>query len=105
MLGQEVPLRAEVLRVLFAELTRIMNHFWAIGFLLNDLGAFFTPSLYAITERELILDLIGSDRRLAADAELCALWWGFAFDLPPYVGGPAIKPGDRARQLRDDGLT
>ena len=39
------------------ELTRICNHLWAIGFLLNDLGAFFTPALYAIKERELILDV------------------------------------------------
>ncbi|MEL6270548.1 MAG: NADH-quinone oxidoreductase subunit NuoD, partial [Chloroflexota bacterium] len=48
--------RAEVIRVLMCELTRITNHLWAIGFLLNDLGAFFTPSLYAISEREKILD-------------------------------------------------
>lgn len=48
--------RAEVIRVLMVELTRIVNHYWAIGFLLNDLGAFFTPALYAIAEREKILD-------------------------------------------------
>ncbi len=55
--GIEVPERAQYLRVIMAELTRIVNHMWAIGFLLNDLGAFFTPALYAIEERELILDL------------------------------------------------
>jgi NADH:ubiquinone oxidoreductase subunit D/NADH:ubiquinone oxidoreductase subunit C len=49
--------RSEYIRVIMAELTRISNHLWAIGFLLNDLGAFFTPSLYAIKERELILDI------------------------------------------------
>jgi len=53
----EVPERAEYLRVIMAELTRIVNHTWAIGFLLNDLGAFFTPALYAMEERELILDV------------------------------------------------
>jgi NADH-quinone oxidoreductase subunit C/D len=52
----KVPERAEYIRVLMVELTRICNHLWAIGFLLNDLGAFFTPALYAIRERELILD-------------------------------------------------
>jgi NADH:ubiquinone oxidoreductase subunit D/NADH:ubiquinone oxidoreductase subunit C len=59
MLGDKVqiPERAEYLRVIMAELTRIVNHTWAIGFLLNDLGAFFTPALYAMEERELILDL------------------------------------------------
>ncbi len=51
------PERVEYIRVMMAELTRISNHLWAIGFLLNDLGAFFTPALYAIEERELILDL------------------------------------------------
>jgi len=54
------PERAEYIRVIMAELTRISNHLWAIGFLLNDLGAFFTPSLYAIEERELILDIFES---------------------------------------------
>jgi NADH-quinone oxidoreductase subunit D/NADH-quinone oxidoreductase subunit C/D len=53
----KVPERAEYLRVIMAELTRIVNHVWAIGFLLNDLGAFFTPALYAMVERELILDI------------------------------------------------
>jgi NADH-quinone oxidoreductase subunit D/NADH-quinone oxidoreductase subunit C/D len=40
-----------------AELTRICSHLIATGFLLNDLGAFFTPALYALEERELILDI------------------------------------------------
>ncbi|WP_407936371.1 NADH-quinone oxidoreductase subunit D [Longilinea arvoryzae] len=57
LMGIQVTERAEYIRVLMAELTRIMNHFFATGFLLNDLGAYFTPSLYAIEERELILDI------------------------------------------------
>jgi len=56
-MGIKPPERAEYLRVIMAELTRIESHFWAIGFLLNDLGAFYTPALYFITERDLILDL------------------------------------------------
>ncbi len=40
------PERAEYIRVIMAELTRIASHMWSIGFLLNDLGAFFTPALY-----------------------------------------------------------
>ncbi len=51
------PERAEYLRVILAEMTRIVSHLWSIGFLLNDLGAFFTPALYAIEERELVLDI------------------------------------------------
>jgi NADH:ubiquinone oxidoreductase subunit D len=55
--GIEVPERAEYIRVIMAELTRIVNHLVATGFLLNDLGAFFTPVLYCLRERERILDL------------------------------------------------
>jgi NADH-quinone oxidoreductase subunit D/NADH-quinone oxidoreductase subunit C/D len=49
LLGIQPTERAEYIRVMMAELTRIVNHIWAIGFLLNDLGAFYTPALYAIT--------------------------------------------------------
>ena len=55
--GLEVPERAQYLRVIMAELTRLVNHTLLVGFLLNDLGAFFTPVLYAFREREKILDL------------------------------------------------
>ncbi len=55
--GRQVPERAEYIRVIMAELTRVMSHLFSAGFLLNDLGAYFTPSLYVIEERELILDI------------------------------------------------
>lgn len=57
MMGQEVPERAEYLRVIMGELTRIINHLLAIGFQFNELGAMFTPMIYAFTEREHVLDL------------------------------------------------
>ena len=53
----DVPERAQYIRVIMAELTRLVNHVSVIGFLLNDLGAFFTPVLYAFREREKILDI------------------------------------------------
>lgn len=53
----DVPERAEYIRVIMAELTRLVNHVSVTGFLLNDLGAFFTPVLYAFREREKILDI------------------------------------------------
>lgn len=49
--------RAEYIRVIMVELSRIQNHFVFIGMLLNDLGAMYTPALYALEERELILDI------------------------------------------------
>jgi NADH-quinone oxidoreductase B subunit/NADH/F420H2 dehydrogenase subunit C len=57
LMGVEVPERAEYIRVIMVELTRIINHLFDIGAMLSDMGAFFTPILYAIEERELILDL------------------------------------------------
>jgi NADH-quinone oxidoreductase subunit D/NADH-quinone oxidoreductase subunit C/D len=57
LLNIEVPERAQYIRVIMAELTRVINHTWSIGFILNDLGALQTPALYAIEEREMILDL------------------------------------------------
>lgn len=57
LMGIKPPERTEYIRVMMAELTRIVNHLMAIGALLNDLGAFFTPMLYALAERELILDI------------------------------------------------
>jgi NADH-quinone oxidoreductase subunit D len=58
--GQEVPERAEYLRVILAELTRIQNHASSIGFLLQEMGASGTPLMYAFREREKILDLFES---------------------------------------------
>lgn len=49
--------RAEYIRVIMSELTRIQNHLMLIGNLLNDLGAMYTPALYAFEERELVLDI------------------------------------------------
>lgn len=76
------PERAEYIRVIMAELTRIASHMWSVGFLLNDLGAFFTPALYAIEERELILDLF----EWASGSRMMCNYFrfgGVAFDLPP----------------------
>ncbi len=54
--GIKVPERAEYIRVIMAELSRLQNHASAIGFLLQDCGAWGTPLLYAFKEREKILD-------------------------------------------------
>jgi NADH/F420H2 dehydrogenase subunit C len=57
LMGIQVTERAEYIRVIMAELTRIQNHLIWIGMMLNDLGTYFTPALYAFEERELILDI------------------------------------------------
>jgi len=60
LLGLQVPERAEYLRVIVGELTRLFNHACLAGFLLQDMGASGTPLMYAFREREYILDLFES---------------------------------------------
>jgi NADH-quinone oxidoreductase subunit C/D len=57
LMGIQVAERADYIRVIMAELTRIQNHLIWAGMMLNDLGAMYTPALYAFEERELILDI------------------------------------------------
>jgi NADH:ubiquinone oxidoreductase subunit D len=84
LMGVKPPERAEYIRVMMAELTRIVNHLAAIGFLLNDLGAFFTPLLYAFEERELILDIFEA---VSGSRMMCNYYRfaGVARDLPDGV--------------------
>jgi NADH-quinone oxidoreductase subunit D len=58
--GIQVPERAEYVRVITGELTRLQNHACLIGFLTQDMGASGTPLMYAFREREKILDLFES---------------------------------------------
>ncbi|MEJ2750537.1 MAG: NADH-quinone oxidoreductase subunit NuoD, partial [Anaerolineae bacterium] len=89
LMGAEVPERAEWIRILMVELTRIANHLWALGFLLNDLGALQTPMLYYYIERELILDFFEA---AAGSRMMCNYmrFGGVAYDLPDEVRGQPI---------------
>ena len=75
------PERADYIRIMMAEMTRISNHLFLIGTLLNDLGAYFTPMLYALEERELILDIFEA---VAGSRMMCNYFrfGGVARDLP-----------------------
>src|SRR5712671_2597497 len=55
LLGIEIPERAKYLRVMFDEITRILNHLLWLGAHALDVGAM-TPFLYAFREREDLLD-------------------------------------------------
>ncbi len=81
LMGVKPPERAEYLRVMMAEMTRISNHLFLIGSLLNDLGAYFTPMLYALEERELILDIFEA---VAGSRMMCNYFrfGGVVRDLP-----------------------
>ncbi|MCL2655814.1 MAG: NADH-quinone oxidoreductase subunit D [Betaproteobacteria bacterium] len=55
LLGIEVPLRAQYIRVMFDEITRILNHLLNIGTHALDIGAM-TMVLYTFREREDLMD-------------------------------------------------
>ncbi|MDO9130992.1 MAG: NADH-quinone oxidoreductase subunit D, partial [Anaerolineales bacterium] len=76
-----VPERADYIRIMMAELTRISNHCMALGALFNDLGTFFTPLIYLLEERELILDIFEA---VSGSRMMCNYFrfGGVARDLP-----------------------
>jgi NADH-quinone oxidoreductase subunit D len=80
LLDLEVPSRAQYLRGLFAELTRISNHLLAIGSHIFDLGAM-TPNLWLFELRE---DTMNFYER-ASGARMHANWFrpgGVHQDIP-----------------------
>ena len=79
--GIQVPERAEYIRVITAELTRLQNHASTIGFLTQEMGASGTPLMYAFREREIILDLFES---LTGSRMMCNYmrFGGCRVDLP-----------------------
>jgi NADH dehydrogenase (ubiquinone) Fe-S protein 2 len=75
-----IPLRAKYIRVLFAELTRILNHLLAIGCHAMDVGAM-TPFMWAFEEREKLLEFY----ERVSGARMHAAYirpGGVAMDLP-----------------------
>jgi NADH dehydrogenase (ubiquinone) Fe-S protein 2 len=50
-----IPKRAKVIRVIFSEITRILNHLLAVGCHAMDVGAM-TPFLWAFEEREKLME-------------------------------------------------
>ncbi|MCL5096567.1 MAG: NADH-quinone oxidoreductase subunit D [Candidatus Omnitrophica bacterium] len=82
LVGLAPPDRAEYIRIITAELTRLQNHACLVGFLLQDMGAMGTPLMYAFREREKILDLFES---LSGSRMMCNYmrFGGCRVDLPP----------------------
>jgi NADH-quinone oxidoreductase subunit D len=72
LMGVEVPAKAQVLRVLIAELGRVASHLVGMGAYGLDLGTF-SPFLYAFREREIILDLF---------EELCGARLTYSYIVP-----------------------
>jgi len=55
LLKMNVPRRAKIIRVIFLEITRILNHLLAVGCHSMDVGAM-TPFLWAFEEREKLME-------------------------------------------------
>ena len=80
LLGCEVPVRAQYIRVLFSEITRILNHLLAICCHAMDVGAL-TPILWGFEEREKLMEFY----ERVSGARMHAAYvrpGGVAFDMP-----------------------
>jgi NADH-quinone oxidoreductase subunit D len=88
LLGIEPPIRAQYIRVMFDELTRIMNHLLWLGAHALDVGAM-TVFLYAFREREDLMDCYEA----ASGARMHATYYrpgGVYRDLPDTM--PKYQP-------------
>jgi NADH dehydrogenase (ubiquinone) Fe-S protein 2 len=80
LLGLSVPFRAQCIRVLYSEITRILNHLLALSCHALDVGAL-TPLLWLFEEREKLLEFY----ERVSGARMHAAYFragGVAFDLP-----------------------
>jgi NADH-quinone oxidoreductase subunit D len=81
LLGVDVPLRAQYIRVLYAEISRILNHILNVTAMALDVGAM-TPFLWGFEERERLMEFY----ERASGARLHANYFrpgGVHQDLPP----------------------
>ena len=96
LLGIEVPIRAQYIRVMFDEITRVLNHTFGLATLGLDLGAM-TVFLYCFREREDLLDCYEA----VSGARMHAAYYrpgGVYRDLPDSM--PQYEPS-RFRSERD----
>jgi NADH dehydrogenase (ubiquinone) Fe-S protein 2 len=80
LLNVAVPIRAQYIRVLFSELTRLLNHLLAVTTHALDVGAL-TPFLWAFEEREKLMEFY----ERVSGARMHAAYirpGGVTFDLP-----------------------
>jgi len=98
--GTEVPRRASLIRVLYSEIGRVLNHLLNVGAQGNDVGAL-TPILWCFSERETLMDFY----ERACGARLHAAYFrpgGVHQDLPPALLDDIEKWAERFPTLLDD---
>ena len=99
LLGVQVPLRAQYIRVMFDEVTRILNHLLFLGTQALDLGAM-TVFLYCFREREDLLDCYEA----VSGARMHAAYYrpgGVYRDLPDSMPQYEAQFSRNARQLAE----
>lgn len=102
LLGIEVPIRAQYIRVLFDEVTRILNHLLWIGAHGLDVGAM-TMMLYAMREREDLVDCyeaVSGTRWHAAYYRPGGVYRDLPDSMPQYKESK-WKSGARLKQLNE----
>ncbi len=97
LLEVEVPVRAQYIRVMFDEITRILNHLLWLGAHALDVGAM-TPFLYCFREREALMDCYEA----VSGARLHAAYYrpgGVYRDLPEHMPQYQPSPIHNARAV------
>jgi NADH-quinone oxidoreductase subunit D len=100
LLGIEAPPRAQYIRVLFSEITRILNHLLNITTFALDVGAM-TPLLWAFEEREKLMEFY----ERVSGARLHAAYFrpgGVTQDLPPGLAADISAWNERFPKIIDD---
>ena len=75
LLSVQVPLRAQYIRVLFSEITRLLNHLLALTTHALDVGAL-TPFLWCFEEREKLMEFYERVSGARMHAALFSAWRG-----------------------------
>ena len=97
LLGIDVPIRAQYIRVMFDELSRILNHLLWLGAHALDVGAM-TPFLYCFREREDLMDVYEA----VSGARLHAAYYrpgGVYRDLPEKMPQYKVTHGRSAKTI------
>ena len=96
LLGVEAPLRARYIRVMFDEITRILNHLMWLGAHALDIGAM-TVFLYAFREREDLMDCyeaVSGTRMHATYYRPGGVYRDLPLEMPRYAPSPWRKEAD-----------
>ncbi|HXN15827.1 MAG TPA: NADH-quinone oxidoreductase subunit D, partial [Usitatibacter sp.] len=103
LIGVDVPIRAQYIRVMFDEITRVLNHLLWLGSHALDVGAM-TVFLYAFREREDLMDMYEA----VSGARMHAAYYrpgGVYRDLPdkmPQYAPSSVRSPEQVRKLNEN---